>query len=409
MSPLRSITHQFFSNPQADRAARYADHGRIRILSLAALDDARREIMSWPGYEPTPLRDLAGLARAAGLGQIRLKDEGGRFGLGSFKALGGAYAVLRIVQKEIAARTGRQARAAEIAAGQYASLTSTMTMTAATDGNHGRSVAWGARTFGCRCTIYMPETVSIGRVHAIESYGGTVRRLAGTYDDCVRQAAADAAREGWHVVSDTSYEDYVEVPRDVMQGYCLMVEEALEQAEQPLTHVFVQAGVGGLAAAVCACMWERQGPARPRFVLVEPDKAACFFCSAVAGRPTKVEGTLDTIMAGLASGEVAPEAWEILSVGADAFLTIADEAASQTMIVLAEAPFGDRPVVTGESGVAGLAGLLVAAADPGTREALALDATSCVLVFGTEGATDPEVYRQIVGRRPDEVVRLGLA
>jgi len=404
MKTLQSSRHQLFANPNASRAAPYGAQGRTRILSLAALATAKREITSWPGYAPTPLRDLPGLAHAAGLGSIRLKDEGGRFGLGSFKALGGAYAVLRIVQKEITRRTGRQASAAEIAAGRFNDITATITMTAATDGNHGRSVAWGSRTFGCRCVIYMPQTVSIGRVHAIESYGGSVRRLPGTYDDCVRQAATDAAGQGWHVVSDTSYDDYVEVPRDVMQGYCLMVEEAIEQAGIPPTHVFVQAGVGGLAAAVCAYLWERLGASRPHYVLVEPDQADCFYKSAVAGRPTKVEGALDTIMAGLASGEVAPEAWEILRAGADAFLTVADDAAAQTMRVLADAPYGDTPVVTGESGVAGLAGLLVAAADETARKALGLDATSRVLVFGTEGATDPAVYRQIVGRTPEAVM-----
>ena len=404
MASLRALKHQLFLNPRADRLGAYAEVERTRILSLAAMEQVRREIMSWPGYTPTPLRDLAGLARANGLGGIRLKDEGGRFGLGSFKALGGAYAVLRIVQKQIRERTGIEASAAEITAGAYRDLTSCMTMTAATDGNHGRSVAWGARTFGCRCVIYMPQTVSIGRVHAIEAYGGTVRRLPCTYDDCVREAAAEAAREGWHVVSDTSYGDYVEVPRDVMQGYCLMVEEALAQLDDLPTHVFVQAGVGGLAAAVCAYLWERLGAARPRYVLVEPDKANCFYLSAVAGRATVVEGALDTIMAGLASGEVAPEAWEILNVGVDAFLTIGDDAAAETMRFLACGTDGDRPVVTGESGVAGLAGLLVVAADENARAALDLDATRRVLVFGTEGATDPRVYEEIVGRSPQAVL-----
>lgn len=403
MATLRDQRHRLLLNPHVDRLSAWDAHGRSRILSLAEFEKARREIVSWPGYAPTPLRRLDGLARANALGGIRLKDEGGRFGLGSFKALGGAYAVLRIIQKQIMARTGLVASAAEIAAGCHAGLTSGMTMTAATDGNHGRSVAWGARTFGCRCVIYMPETVSLGRVDAIESYGGEVRRLVGTYDDCVRQAAADAEREGWHVVSDTSYGDYVEVPRNVMQGYCLMVDEAMEQAEQAPTHVFVQAGVGGLAAAVCAYLWEKLGPSRPFYVLVEPDNADCFFQSARAGRPTNVEGALETIMAGLASGEVAPEAWEILNPGVDAFLTIPDEPAAETMQLLADAPYGDPPVVTGESGVAGLAGLLSCAADPQARSRLGLDATSRVLVFGTEGATDPAVYRRIVGRSPDDV------
>ena len=404
MSVIATRAHRLLVNPRADRVRDYAATGFGRILSLAALETARREITQWPGYAPTPLVPLGGLASALGLSGIAIKDEGGRFGLGSFKALGGAYAVLRVVQKEIRARTGQAAPSQEIAAGRFAAITSGMTMTAATDGNHGRSVAWGARTFGCRCVIYMPATVSMGRVRAIETYGGTVRRLPGTYDDCVRQAAADASANGWHVVSDTAYEGYVEIPRDVMQGYCLMVDEALAQSASPPTHVFVQAGVGGLAAAVCATLWERLGTRRPRYVVVEPETADCFFKSASAGRPIIVEGALETIMAGLASGEVSSEAWEILDAGVDAFMTVPDSAAAETMRVLADAPHGDRPVVTGESGVAGLAGLLVAAADAGSRAALSLDGASRVLVLGTEGATDPQVYEEIVGRSPDAVL-----
>ena len=209
-------------------------------------------------------------------------------------------------------------------------------MTCATDGNHGRSVAWGAQTFGCRCVIYVHETVSEGRCRAIAAYGAEVRRVAGTYDDAVRRAAADAAAQGWTVVSDTSYEGYTDVPRDVMQGYSLMVEEALAQAATLPSHVFVQGGVGGLAAGVCSYLWERYGAARPRFVVVEPDKADCLYRSAVAGRPTPAEGALDTIMAGLACGEVSILAWRILEQGTDAFMTIGDDAAADCMRLLAD-------------------------------------------------------------------------
>jgi len=161
----------------------------------------------------------------------------------------------------------------------------------------------------------------------VAAYGAEIRRFAGTYDDGVRRAAADAAAEGWMVVSDTAYEGYTDIPRDVMQGYSLMVEEALRQTSAPPSHVFVQGGVGGLAASVCAYLWERYGSARPFFVIVEPEKADCFYRSGVAGRPTPAEGALDTIMAGLACGEVSPLAWRILATGADAFLTIDDDAA----------------------------------------------------------------------------------
>src|SRR5258706_15784949 len=169
------------------------------------------------------------------------------------------------------------------------------------------------------------------------------------------------------VVSDTAYEGYTDVPRDVMQGYSLMVEEALRQTSAVPSHVFVQGGVGGLAAGVCSYLWERYGAARPYFVIVEPEKADCFYRSAVAGRPTPAEGALDTIMAGLACGEVSPLAWRVLETGADAFMTIDDEAAVDCMRLLADGRFGDDAIVAGEKGVGGLPRVLFARADGGAR------------------------------------------
>ena len=401
---LTSTGFRVFANPRAARDAPYAADGRAAILSLAALACAKREILAWPGYKPTPLHLLPKLAARAGIDAIPYKDEAERFGLGSFKALGGAYAVSKLLRKSIQEQKNATASSLDLTSGRYADLTSRITVTCATDGNHGRSVAWGARIFGCRCVIYIPETVSAGRCQAIAAYGAEIRRFTGTYDDGVRRAAVDAAAQGWMVVSDTAYEGYTDVPRDVMQGYSLMVEEALRQTSAVPSHVFVQGGVGGLAAGVCSYLWERYGAARPYFVIVEPEKADCFYRSAVAGRPTPAEGALDTIMAGLACGEVSPLAWRILETGADAFMTIDDEAAVDCMRLLAAGRFGDDPVVAGESAVAGLAGLLVASADADARARLDLHRGSRVLVFGTEGATDPEVYRSIVGRRPDEVV-----
>src|SRR5690606_35466744 len=198
-------------------------------------------------------------------------------------------------------------------------IVSGITVTCATDGNHGRSVAWGAHLFGCKCVIYVHETVSKGRKDAIASYGAEVRVVPGNYDDAVRKAASDAQANGWFVVTDTSYEGYTSVPRDVMQGYTIMAEESMQQIKQTPTHIFVQGGVGGLAAAVCAHYWEKQGSERPRFIVAEPDRADCLYRSAKAGKPVAVHGALDTIMAGLACGEVSIIAWDILSEGADAF------------------------------------------------------------------------------------------
>ena len=215
---LASAGFRLFANPWAARTAPYGKDGREAILSLAAFGDAKREIMSWPGYKPTPLRSLPKLAARAGVGAILYKDEAERFGIGSFKALGGAYAVFKLLRKTIWEQKNIVASTLDLTSGRYADLTSHTTVTCATDGNHGRSVAWGAHTFGCRCVIYIPETVSEGRCQAIAAYGAEVKRVAGTYNDGVRRVAADAAVQGWTVVSDTSYEGYTDVPRDVMQG-----------------------------------------------------------------------------------------------------------------------------------------------------------------------------------------------
>lgn len=408
ISPL-AVRPELFLAASASPETPYASPERTAILSDAALQNAKHEISAWPGYEPTPLEELRSIAATAGVKDIFYKDEGGRFGLGSFKALGGAYAVMRLLQGIILQETGKIAHATEISRGDFAEVCGKVTVTCATDGNHGRSVAWGAQVFGAKCVIYVHETVSQGRCDAIAAYGAEVRRVDGNYDDAVRQAAMDAANEGWLVVSDTSYPGYMEVPKDVMQGYGVMVDEALAQLPVALlpTHVFVQGGVGGLAAAVCATLWERLGDQRPKFIVVEPNRADCLFKSAIAGEPVVVEGSLDTIMAGLACGEVSHLAWEILSAGTDAFITIEDDGAREVMRLLASLKAPARPIVAGESAVAGLAGLLQICTHADLRDQLGITADSVVLLFGSEGATDPALYEEIVGASAAEVTQRG--
>lgn len=405
ISLLPNLRLQCTANPSVQPDAEYSERQQA-ILGGQAYLCAEQQIKRWPGYAATPLCDLKGLAKAAGVAQILYKDEADRFGLGSFKALGGAYAVSRLLLREIEARTGRtDVSVDDLLSGLYRDIACDITVTCATDGNHGRSVAWGAQRFGCQCVIYIHATVSEGRKQAIEHYGAQVVRTSGNYDDSVRQAAEDAARLGRFVVSDTSYEGYMDVPKDVMQGYAVMADEALQQlpAGQVPTHVFLQGGVGGLAAAVCAHFWEQLGASRPRFVVVEPDKAACLYESTRAGKPVAVHGDLDTVMAGLACGEVSLLAWEILHPGAHAFLTIDDESALETVRLLAAGCYGDAPLVAGESAVAGLAGCLGALGDAQVRAQLGLDASSRILVFGSEGATDAALYQRIVGKSPEQV------
>jgi diaminopropionate ammonia-lyase len=398
---LPSLPFRLHLNAARDRAGE-------PTLDLAGRAAALAEITSWPGYAATPLVPLPGLAGAAGVGALAFKDESGRFGLGSFKALGGAYAVARHLIRTLAAE-GIAATSADLAAGRFADRTGPVTVTCATDGNHGRSVAWGAQRFHCRAVIYIHETVSEGRAAAIARYGAEVRRVPGTYDDAVRRAAEDAAREGWTVVSDTSYPGYTEIPRDVMQGYRVMAEEALAQWQglfpDPPTHVFTPGGVGGVAAAVAAelALFFGQG-AMPRLVVVEPDRADCLLRSAEAGAPVAVPGELDTMMAGLACGEVSILAFDELLFRAHGFMAVPDEAVAPCMRLLAEGVGDDRRIVAGESAVAVLAGLILAVNDPAAARALALGADSRVLLFGTEGATDPALYERIVGRPAEAVL-----
>ena len=360
----------------------------ITILPAAGFRRAKATITGWPGYAPTPLLTLSGVADVA---EVRIKHEGGRFGLGSFKALGGAYAVANLLTAELSRRGVASAAAPEhLADGRYRDATRMMTVTCATDGNHGRSVAWGAERFHCQCVIFVHETVSQGRVDAIAHFDADVVRVSGNYDDAVREADRQARVQNWFVVSDTSYPGYTEVPRDVMQGYRLMADEAVDQwTGAPPTHVFMQAGVGGAAAAVSVQMRARFTPV-PLLVVVEPDRAACLLASARRGVPTIVPGDLDTIMAGLACGEPSLLAWQELERAAFAFLSIPDETAIDCLrFLLAQ---GHE---IGESGVAGLAGLLLAAADPAARSALRLTRHSRVLLFGTEGVTDPVTYDKL--------------
>jgi diaminopropionate ammonia-lyase len=349
------------------------------ILPMARRKAAQDKIMSWKGYTPTPLHVLPGLAERLGMAQVWCKDEGGRFGLGSFKALGGAYAV----DEQIELRRSK------------------FTVACATEGNHGRSVAWGAQRFGARCIIYLHERVSAAREQAIADYGATIRRVPGTYDDAVRQCAADAAREGWTVISDTSWTGYEEIPRSVMAGYTVMTREISGQLARRgvPTHVFLQGGVGGMAAAALADLGAEYSLKTTRYVLVEPLQAACLMASLQANRPVRIDGALNTVMAGLACGEPSPIALKIVAAGAAAAVAIDDELVVEAMQMLAAGAQGDRAIVAGASGAAGLAGLIALLEEPTARRALGLGRESRVLLINTERDTDPDAYARLISRQ----------
>jgi diaminopropionate ammonia-lyase len=363
----------------------------MTVLSASGFRRAKAEITSWSDYTPTPLRDLPDVAQHTGLAAIRLKDEATRFGLKSFKGLGGAYAVGTLLLDELA-RTGAApgATMAELEAGTHRRVTERIIVTCATDGNHGRAVAWAARRFHARCVIFIHAGVSQARADAIGRYGAEIHRVGGTYDDAVRETARRADTHHWHIVSDTSWPGYTEIPRAIMQGYRVMADEALDQwTGDPPTHVFIQGGVGGVAAAVSIHM-RAWFTLTPGLIVVEPDRAACLLASAELGERTAIPDDLHTLMAGLACGEPSLLAWQELDRAAAAFMAIPDEAAVDTMRLLAR-----RGIESGESGVAGLAGLLLAASDAAARATLGLNGESRVLAFSTEGATDAALYAQL--------------
>ena len=382
---------EFSVNQNLERDRIYGEEERS-VVSLAEYERAKAEIEQWSGYSPTCLYSLTSIAEELGVAEIWVKDESTRFGLASFKALGGSYAVSRVLERELSLAEGE---------GDPRSVT----VVCATDGNHGRSVAWGAQKCGCRCVIYVPAHVTERRAQEIASFGAEVVRLKGNYDEAVVQVANDADANGWQVVSDTSYEGYQEIPSWVMQGYALMVEEAFSQLPETNwpTHIFIQGGVGGLAASVCGHLWESYGSKRPVITVVEPIEADCLYRSAQSGLPESASGSLETIMGGLSCGEISSLAWKILRPGIDAFMTVDDSRVGPWMRRLAEGRDNESPIVAGESGVTGLIGLEAVSADEMLRKHLKLDHRSQVMIFSTEGATDPETYRDIVGKEYQSV------
>ncbi len=344
-----------------------------KLFSSTLVSEAQDAISKWNGYVPTRLHELAPMAEAIGVGKLLYKDESTRFGLGSFKALGGAYAVQKLM-------AGRDA--------------SKITVATATDGNHGRSVAWGAQQAGCKCVIYIHAEVSQGRADAMAAFGAKIIRVDGDYDLSVRQCAEDSEEHGYEIISDTTWEGYMDVPRYVMAGYTMMVRELKEQSEPP-THVILQAGVGGLAAAITAALWQDLGIHTPRIIIVEAGYAPCIIASARSGKAETIHITDETIMAGLSCGEASPLAWEILKQRASHFVTIPDKAVPTGMRLLASGNAGVK-IEAGECGLPGIIALAGIMKDLAMREATGLDVNSKVLVFGCEGATDQEIYDKVL-------------
>ncbi len=356
---------------------------------------------SLPGYAPTPLRDLPDLAQELGLGSLAVKDEAGRFGLKAFKGLGASFAMYTLLRKRWRDLTGEELDPQAFDDPEKLRRLGRVTLTAATDGNHGRAVAWTARRLGQPAVIFLPADAAPARIAAIAGEGAEVREIPGTFDDCVEECARTAAREGWQVIADTAYEDYREVPGAIMTGYSTLFAEIAAQTERRFDVVLLPAGVGGLIAAGIVDLVQRFGAARPRVVCVEPQSSACFLESIAhgTGEPIAASGDQQSLMVGLCCGRPSPLAWPIVRDGADLFLAIEDDYALAAMRA-----YHRHGVESGESGASALAGLLaLLSADElaPARGRLALGRESQVLVLNTEGATDPDHYARVVSQEAE--------
>jgi len=382
-----------------------SDDTRLPIMAPENVEAARTFHQSFPQYDPTPLVALDAMAKRLGLAGVCVKDESFRFGLNAFKALGVSFAMGSYIAKQ----TGRA-----IAECDYNYLTGNQlvrdfgqaTFVTATDGNHGRGVAWTARQLGQKAVVHMPLGATQARFDNIAEEGAQVTVEQLNYDDCVRLAAREAESiERAVLLQDTAWDGYEEIPTWIMQGYGTLSSEAVEQLANlgigKPTHVFVQAGVGSLASSVVGYLANVFGGDAPRTVIVEAAAANCLFQSALAGdgQPRAVTGDLKTIMAGLSCGEPSTLGWDILRNHATVFLSCPDWVAENGMRLLARPLDGDQRVVSGESGAVGMGALAAIMLDPTYAElktALELDGNSSVLLISTEGDTDPEQYRRIV-------------
>ena len=342
---------------------------------------------SRPELEPTPLRELPALAGHLGIGRLLVKDESNRFGLNAFKLLGARFAIESLLED--------------------GSLRRGATLVCASEGNHGRAVARAARDAGCSCRVYMAHDVAQSRVDAIAGEGAAVIKVAGSYDDAVREMEAEARRNDWSIISDTAWPGYERIPRLIMLGYTHLLDEVRHQASgirnQEFDAIFVQGGVGGLLCAMASwCAFHRrENP--PRVIAVEPTSAACLQASARAGRPVAVTGPLTTTMAGLRNREVSPPAFEALLPIVDAFMSIDDVWAHDAMRTFARPRAADPAIEAGASGSAALGGLLALCRAPSlapARRQLGLNSDSRVLVVVSEGVTDPALWASHVRTHP---------
>ena len=345
----------------------------LTIISKEQIDEAYLTISKWDGYNPTPLLLLNKLSKELNLNKIYYKDESKRFHLKSFKALGGAYAVEKITKgnKEIIVST-------------------------ATAGNHGRSVAWGAKRLGLKCKIFISEYVSDGRANAIQKLGADVVKVKGNYENSLLECIKQSTENNWQIIQDVAWKDYILVPTLSMAGYAVMMKEIINQIkEENITHIFLQAGVGGMAGAMIA------GAARylkniPKMIVIEPDSAACVMESIKFGKIEKINITRESIMGGMSCSEPSIVPWKILKSSVNSCISLPDDDIGKAMKLFANASFGEDKIVAGENSVPGVISLIASCNDQDVKIKLSLDSSSNVLLIGCEGDTDQEIYKKLL-------------
>lgn len=377
------------------------DSTKLSFLQKEEVERVHRFFSSTHDYTPTPLVKLEHLAENLGVQSILVKDESKRFGLNAFKVLGGLYAIARYICQK-AEIPFEEATFEKLSSPEVKAAMGDITFASATDGNHGRGVAWAAQQLGFKAMIYMPKGSSLHRLKHITDTGAYGEITEWNYDDTVRYVVEQAEQHGWVIVQDTEWEGYKEIPQWIMQGYSLIAYELQEQlqGEKP-THVFLQAGVGSFAAAIAGSLAITYSEKRPHIIIVEPDVADCYYHSFQinSGEPAFVGGEMQTIMAGLACGEPNATAWDILSSTAEGAFSCEDEVAAIGMRVLGNPVEGDERIISGESGAAPLGLVYQLLTHPSYQtfaEKLQLTQDAVILCISTEGDTDPENYRKIV-------------
>tara|TARA_B100000029_G_C17518507_1_gene938969 strand:+ start:220 stop:1347 length:1128 start_codon:yes stop_codon:yes gene_type:complete len=345
----------------------------LKILSSDDIDEAYKTISNWDNYSPTPLISLNKLNDKLKLNKIFYKDESKRFHLKSFKALGGAYAVEKIIKEN-----------------------DKKVIATATAGNHGRSVAWGSQKNNLECKIFISEFVSESRAQVMRSFGADVIRVKGNYEDSLNECIKQSKKNNWQIVQDVAWEDYKLVPKLTMAGYSVMMKEVSEQiTNEKISHIILQAGVGGMAAAMVA------GIARyldhiPQIIIVEPDSAACVLESIKKGKIEKISIEKESIMGGMSCGEVSLVPWEILKNSVHFCVTVSDDYISKTIKYLANKEFSEEKIIGGECSTPGIASLIGLSNDHEIKKKISLNENSNVLLFGCEGDADEELYQKLL-------------